>query len=458
MRYKLTAMRYNSAMTDRQPPHGRLLHHGDAEYEAARLNAVWNARKPDRHPDRILLAASAEDVVWGVRHARSEGLRVSVRSGGHSWYGNCLRDGAMLLDLSALTDVVVDAGAMVASVGPGTLGRDLDEVVAAHGLFFPIGHCGTVGVGGFVLGGGYGWNSRTRGPAGLSIRAIDVVLAGGEHVRADDSTHPELLWAARGAGPGFFGVVTRFHFDLCPRPRMLRTGDVYPLDVHDDVLEWALELLPSLPPEVEVSARVGYSARVGATAVTLTGMAFAAAGDPAALLTPLGCCPVVDRALDRFSTPVDRLPDLHDRGGGDAPALRWDVDGIWTHSGAAKIIPAAAAAGLKEIPPGEHSFVLWMLWGHHEERLDACWSMQAPLYLSPNAGWLDAAEDERHGLWVDAALSALQPHSCGVQFSDANLPARPGQGLSPGNARWLENLRASYDPDGLFCSYLLGPE
>jgi FAD/FMN-containing dehydrogenase len=449
-----------------------LLRRGDADYEAARLNAVWNARKPDRRPDRILVAATAEDVVWGVRHAASEGLRVSVRSGGHSWYGNCLRTGAMLLDLSALTDIAVDPGAMVAAVGPGTLGRDLDAALAERGLFFPIGHCGTVGLGGFALGGGYGWNSRTRGPAGLNIRAIDVVLADGKPVHADDATHPELLWAARGAGPGFFGVVTRFHLDVCPRPRMLRTGDIYPLDVHDEVLEWALALLPSLPSEVEVSARVGYSPRVGAPALTLTGMAFAAdAGadadavadadaraDPAALLAPLSTCPVLDRALDRFSTPVDRLPDLHDRGGGDAPSLRWDVDGIWTHSAAADIIPAAAAAGLKEIPPGEHSFVLWMLWGHHDERPNACWSMQAPLYLSPNAGWKDAAEDERHGRWVDDALGRLVPHSCGVQFSDANLPVRPGQGLSPGNARWLEELRRTYDPDGLFCSYLLAPQ
>lgn len=443
-------------MTERQPPHGRLLRRDHAEYEAARRNAVWNARKPDRHPDRILLAATDEDVVWGVRHAASEGLRVSVRSGGHSWYGNCLRTGGMLLDLSALTGIAVDADAMVAAVGPGTLGRDLDAALTERGLFFPIGHCGTVGLGGFALGGGYGWNSRTRGPAGLNIRAIDVVLASGEHVYADDSTHPELLWAARGAGPGFFGVVTRFHFDVCRRPRMLRTGDIYPLDVHDEVLEWALALLPSLPPEVEVSARVGYSPRVGAQALTLTGMCFAAdAGDPAALLAPLGTCPAADRALARFTVPVDRLPDLHDRGGGDAAALRWDVDGIWTHAAAGDIIPAAAAAGLKDVPLGEHSFVLWMLWGHHEERPNACWSMQAPLYLSPNAGWSDRADDGLHRRWVDDALRALAPHACGVQFSDADLPTRGGRGLSPESTARVEAIRGRYDPDGRFAGYLL---
>jgi FAD/FMN-containing dehydrogenase len=459
MRYKLTVMRYNSAMVDR-PPEGRLLRRGDPAYEAARLNAVWNGRKPNRHPDRILLAAGAQDVVWGVRHAAAHGLHVAVRSGGHSWYGNCLRDEGMLIDLSQLTDIAVDEGAMVAAVGPAAIGRELDAALAQHGLFFPIGHCGTVGLGGFALGGGYGWNSRARGPACLSIRAIDVVLANGELVHADDESHPDLLWAARGSGPGFFGVVTRFHLDLCPRPRMLRTGDVYPLDVHDEVLSWAMDLLPRLAPELEVSARVGHSPRTGTPALTLTGMAFAPEGstaDPAALLAPLAGCPVLDRALTRFRAPIDRLPDLHDRGS-DGPALRWEVDGIWTHSPAAAIIPAAEAAGLNQIPPGEHSFVLWMLWGHHDERADACWSMQAPLYLSPNAGWEHQRDDERHERWVDGSLHKLAGHGCGVQFSDANLPLRPGEGLSRQSARRLLEIRSAYDPDGLFCSYLLGPE
>ena len=223
-------MRYNFAMAGELPPDGRLFHRGDPAYDTARENAVWNGRKPDRYPDRILLAATADDVVWGVRHAAAQGLTVSVRSGGHSWYGNCLRDGGMTLDLSALTDIAIDEPALTAAVGPATLGRDLDAALTARGLFFPVGHCGTVGLGGFALGGGYGWNSRDRGPAGLSIRAIDVVLANGEHVHADDTNHPDLLWAARGAGPGFCGVVTRFYFEVCRRPRILRTGHVYPLD------------------------------------------------------------------------------------------------------------------------------------------------------------------------------------------------------------------------------------
>jgi hypothetical protein len=263
------------------------------------------------------------------------------------------------------------------------------------------------------------------------------------------------MWAARGCGPGFFGVVTRFHFELRPRPRMLRSGDIYPLELHDDVLSWALELLPGLPPELEASVRVGHSELVGREALTVTGLAFAPPGgaaDPAALLAPLRDCPLAGRALRSFTTPVERMPDLHDRGA-EGPAIRWDVDGIWTDAAAGEVLAAARAAGLQEIPPG-HSFVLWMLWGGHPERDDACWSIQAPLYLSPNAGWEDPADDERHERWVDHAMHRLAPYSRGVQFSDANLPARAGQGITAANERRLESIRARYDPDRLFCTYL----
>jgi FAD/FMN-containing dehydrogenase len=449
--------RYNSGPMSAGPPHGRLLRRGEPGYEEARRDAVWNSLKPARFPDRIVLAVTSDDVVWAVRAAAADELQVTVRSGGHSWYGNHLRDGGLLIDVSRLTQITVDPGARTAAVGPGTHGRDLDAAVFGHDLFFPVGHCGTVGLGGFTLGGGYGWNSRAFGPACLNLRAIDVVLAGGELVHADQDTHPELLWAARGCGPGFFGVVTGFHFELHRRPRMLRSGDVYPLALHDQVLGWALELLPSLPPEVELSVRVGHSALAGGEpALTVTGLAFAPPdSDPEAapaLLQPLSTCPAAAHAITRFTTPVAAMPDLHDRGA-DGPPIRWDVDGIWTDAPAAEIIPAAERAGLKQLP-GEHSFVLWMLWGGHPERADACWSIQAPLYLSPNAGWEDPADDERQAAWVDNALAGLQPYSRGVQFSDANLSARAGRGLTPEAAERVERIRARYDPGGLFATYM----
>src|SRR5262249_60498476 len=102
------------------------------------------------------------------------------------------------------------------------------------------------------LQGGWGWNSRLLGPACLSVRAVDVVTADGELIRADAEQNADFLWAARGAGPGYFGIVTRFHLDLHPRPTAIfGCVDVYPLDVLDEVLTWALELQASLPRPFE---------------------------------------------------------------------------------------------------------------------------------------------------------------------------------------------------------------
>ena len=100
---------------------------------------------------------------------------------------------------------------MTASVGPGCAGNELVATLAEQELFFPAGHCVGVAVGGYLLQGGFGWNGRVHGPACSSVEAIDVVTADGELIRADAGQNADLLWAARGSGPGFFGVVTRFH-------------------------------------------------------------------------------------------------------------------------------------------------------------------------------------------------------------------------------------------------------
>ena len=152
-----------------------------------------------------------------------------------------------------MTEVSFDADRGVASVQPGVKGRDLNALLAEHNLFFPSGHCPTVGLGGFLLQGGWGWNSRAIGPACLSIVGVDVVTAEGELIHADENENSDYLWAARGAGAGFFGIVTRFELRCHPRPTATYTRtDVYSLDDIDEVLAWALEFEPTLPAGVRV--------------------------------------------------------------------------------------------------------------------------------------------------------------------------------------------------------------
>src|SRR5262249_28109194 len=145
---------------------------GEAGYEDARRAAMWNARVPDRFPALVVQARTDDDVIEAVKRARRDGLQIGARSGGHSWAGNHVRDGGMLLDLSRLDSVVVDKAAMRAVVGPGKAGHELVAELQRDGLFFPVGHCRGVKLGGYLLQGGFGWNGRALGMACENVLAI----------------------------------------------------------------------------------------------------------------------------------------------------------------------------------------------------------------------------------------------------------------------------------------------
>lgn len=172
---------------------GTLIRRGDPGYEGARTGAVWNEATPPRCPDAIVRAATEADVVHAVAWARAQGLRVSMRSGGHNWSGSPLRDGGLLLDLSGLRQCGITpahgTGPATATVGPGATGQDLVAALTPHDLAFPVGHCPTVAVGGFLLSGGLGWNSRAWGrPAPTYGRSGPSPPTGGRSPVATPST------------------------------------------------------------------------------------------------------------------------------------------------------------------------------------------------------------------------------------------------------------------------------
>ena len=193
---------------------------GDDGYEKAREETVWHSRTPERYPELIVQAETEGAVVQAISAAAASSMKVGIRSGGHSYTGTHLRDGGLLLDVSRMTEVRFE-GDDIVSVQPGCRGTDLVDALAEKDLFFPVGHCPDVGLGGYLLSGGFGWYGRTLGPACISIVGIDVVTADGELVQADEDENSDLLWAARGAGPGFFGVVTRFRLKVYPKPKFV---------------------------------------------------------------------------------------------------------------------------------------------------------------------------------------------------------------------------------------------
>jgi FAD/FMN-containing dehydrogenase len=429
-------------------------------YEKARRAAVWNGLKPERYPQAIVLAETTDDVIDAIRYARARGLKVKARSGGHSWTASSLRDGALLIDLSRLTRIEFDPETRVAIVEPGVRGRELNGLLADHGLFFPSGHCPTVGLGGFLLQGGWGWLSRVIGPACLSVIGVDVVTAEGELIHADAEQNTDWLWAARGSGAGYFGIVTRFHLRCHPRPPSIwEAHHVYPMELRDEVLTWALEAEPSFPDELEFAIMattprgpLGEVIDGPAALVIMCSVMSSSDAEAEAALALLDGCPVRDRADVAMPAQSRSFVELYDGPDSVEPeGFRWSADGMWTNAGPEELVPAVA--DLFDTIPSPASHVFWYAW-REQELPDAAISVQGSLYLAAFGGWTDPAQDEAMLAWPAEQMRRLDSLSRGIQLADENLVARPARFLSDENRERLEALRAQHDPEGVFLSYL----
>jgi FAD binding domain/Berberine and berberine like len=231
----------------REQVRGEVLVPGDAGYDDAR--AIWNAMI-DRRPALILRCAGVADVMLGVQFARSQGIELAVRGGGHSLPGFSSVDGGMVVDLSAMKGIRVDPDRRRATVQGGATWGDLDHETQAFGLATTGGLISTTGVAGLTLGGGIGWLMRRLGLACDNLVGADVVTADGRLVRADAEENPDLLWALRGGG-GNFGVVVSFDFAVHPVGPTILGGPVFfPGDQAAEVARRYAEYTADLPDEM----------------------------------------------------------------------------------------------------------------------------------------------------------------------------------------------------------------
>jgi FAD/FMN-containing dehydrogenase len=136
---------------------------GQTEDEQARCASPWNVRVPDRYPDLIAYPEQDQDVQSIVHYAKEKKMSLGTKSGGHSWTVSFLRDGGILVDLSKMNHFTFDVEGRSAEAQSAAYGSDLNTALVPHGLMFPGGHCPTVGLGGFLLQGGFGWHSRKWG-------------------------------------------------------------------------------------------------------------------------------------------------------------------------------------------------------------------------------------------------------------------------------------------------------
>jgi len=225
---------------------GELIRPGDPGYDEARK--VYNGMI-DRYPALIARCVDAADVIAAVGFGRETGVVVSVRGGGHHGAGFSVCDDGLVIDLSPMKGVRVDPVARTARVGGGCTLGEVDHATHAFGLATPSGIFSTTGVGGITLGGGVGHLARTYGLALDNVLEVDVVLADGRFVTANEREYADLFWAIRGGG-GNFGVVTSFLFKLHPVDTVYAGPMLWPIERSAEVLRWYADYLPQAPEEV----------------------------------------------------------------------------------------------------------------------------------------------------------------------------------------------------------------
>ena len=225
---------------------GRLVGPADKDYDEAR--ALYNGMI-DKRPAVIARCTDAADVMAAVNHGRENKLLIAIRGGGHSGPGFGSSDGGLVIDLSQMRSVRVDASSRTVRVEPGCTAADLDHATHAFGLAVPLGIVGSTGVAGLTLGGGTGYLTRKHGLTIDNLLEVDMVLADGSFVTANRDEHTDLFWAVRGGG-GNFGVVTSFLFQAHP-VRMVFAGPIF-WDATDakKVMSTYREFIASAPEEL----------------------------------------------------------------------------------------------------------------------------------------------------------------------------------------------------------------
>ena len=226
---------------------GQLVRPGDPGYDEHRK--VWNG-SVDRSPALIARCAGVADVIAALRFARAGGLRVAVRGGGHSFPGQSVCDGGVVIDLGPMKGIRVDPQARTARAQSGVLWGELDRETQAFGLATTGGIVTHTGIAGLTLGGGIGWLQRKYGLTIDQLISVDLVTADGEFVRASADENPDLFWGLRGGG-GNFGIVTEFEFRLHPVGPTVLAGPVFwPIEQAPDVLRFYRDWIADAPDDL----------------------------------------------------------------------------------------------------------------------------------------------------------------------------------------------------------------
>lgn len=433
---------------------GTVIARDEADFATAQDAILWNGRKQGRVPRLIVKAACVPDVIATIRFAAEHGLRVAPRGGGHNFSG-IAQQGGIVLDLSGLNRVWIDAEARMAEVGPGVTNAELAAALEAKGLAFPVGHCATVPMSGYLLGGGVGWNSGAWGFGFANVESIDVVLADGVLRRVSETEDPEIFWAARGGGPEFFGAVVGYRLRLKTLPRAITTVvRIYPLAAAPQVFDWKVAAMARLPEHVEFTTAMTSAPGSGGAVKVALAIATVFADDPAeatalhaeiAAMAPGGALGVEPEMATPFAVLYEIIGRFFPVG------HRYAVDSAWSDEGAAAYV-AGLAEGIAVAPSAETFALAVVMPPGRPVPPDAAFTRHGAVWGCLYTVWEKAGDDAANLDWLRSTADRVEPFVTGHYVGEADLerPERRNGCHSPAALGRLRALQAVHDPKGMF--------
>jgi FAD binding domain/Berberine and berberine like len=427
----------------------RLVRPGDSGWDAARR--PWNL-SVDQHPAAVARPASAADVVAAVEAAREHGLRVAPQGSGHSAAPRGSLEGSVLLDMSGMKAVEIDAGRRLARVEAGAQWQHVTGPAADAGLAALSGSAPDVCVTGYTLGGGASWMIRRYGLAANSVRAAEVVTADGRELRADADSEPDLFWALRGGG-GSFAVVTALELELFPVAELYAGVLFWPQERAAEVLKAWREWTAGQPDEMTSLGRLLNVPPLEEIPEPLRGRSFvlveaAWLGDEASGAGQLAPLRELDPAMDTFATiPPPALAALHM----DPPE---PVPGVGDGALLGGLPGEAIDAVVGATGPGTDSPLLSLEVRHLEGaagRADAGHGALAAIdapYLLFAVG-MAATPEMKQGVLarLDQVQAAVAPWDAGRFLNFTERPVNTARMFTDEAYRRLREVKATYDPD-----------
>jgi len=419
---------------------GPVMLSGHPDYDGART--IWNGMH-DKRPALIARCLNSEDVSTAVTFARERELLVAVRGGGHSWPGKSICDDGLMIDLSQLTDVSVNAETQRAVAGGGALLAHLDQASLPQGLVTTTGVISHTGVGGFTLGGGFGRLNRKHGLAIDNLSSAEIITADGKIRTVGKEQDPDLFWAIRGGG-GNFGVVTKFEFMLHPFDRNVLSGSiVWPFEQARDVLEFYAEWSEGLSDEMYA----GPTTLTTPEGARLIMVDVVYNGDPSAgekELAPLRAIgsPIDDGVIAQDYTVLQTNLDVP-FGHGIRSYAKNGMVKEWTQG----LVDTMVEADDPRVFVGNH------VAGAAVKRvgeLDTAFPHRnAEIMIVIAAGWMEATQDDELIAAARAYYKAIEPHLGGyygnIDFDQSEAAGNYG----PAYAR-LSKIKGQYDAGNLF--------